>query len=825
MRAKQKVKRTIAFCICIMMLLNLLPLADMCMDGALGIVSEAEAAVTSMSASEYNSKVNSFLSDSRYKGGAVCTNCYDYTNWFTSYMFGRSPRGGDAFSNPSEIRAGDILHFYHSWSTGSSQHWIVVLSRDGNSLYTAEGNVSGGKVRISNSQYWIEGNQLKERGSTITSFDSGWHHANISGNSYTVSYNANGGTGAPGNQTKTYGTDLTLSSTVPTRTGYTFTSWNTKADGSGTSYAKGAKYTSNASVVLYAQWKQNVYNPSGVLDSVSGGVQSISIKGWAFDRDDLSKALSIHVYIGGPAGSSAAAFVGGLTANKYREDVAKTYPGVGDYHGYEGTFPTSKTGTQTVYVYAINVGSGANVLLGTKTVTIEPYTIMYNANGGTGAPGNQTKTYGTDLTLSSTVPTRTGYTFTSWNTKADGSGTSYAKGAKYTSNASVVLYAQWKQNVYNPSGVLDSVSGGVQSISIKGWAFDRDDLSKALSIHVYIGGPAGSSAAAFVGGLTANKYREDVAKTYPGVGDYHGYEGTFPTSKTGTQTVYVYAINVGSGANVLLGTKTVTIEPYTIMYNANGGTGAPGNQTKTYGNDLTLSSTVPTRTGYTFTSWNTKADGTGTSYAAGAKYIANESVTLYAQWKAESAYKLRLEGSTVRRGEQVAIPVYVEGIALGSMTIRVTYDSTKLKYIENSYSAFESTVVNDDVKGVLIIAAMNESKGSTGKLFVLNFEVVAEKTSETAVHVTVEESIDEKERNVSLTVQDAVIKITNLLLGDVNGDGKITALDARWVLQAAAGKRALKEYAQAADVNGDGKITALDARWILQAAAGKRKLQ
>lgn len=78
-------------------------------------------------------------------------------------------------------------------------------------------------------------------------------------NTYTVSYNANGGSGAPSNQTKTYGVTLTLSNTKPTRTGYTFSAWNTAQNGSGTSYAPGGSYTANAAVTLYAQWTVNTY--------------------------------------------------------------------------------------------------------------------------------------------------------------------------------------------------------------------------------------------------------------------------------------------------------------------------------------------------------------------------------------------------------------------------------------------------------------------------------------------------------------------------------------------------------------------------------------
>lgn len=61
--------------------------------------------------------------------------------------------------------------------------------------------------------------------------------------------------------------------------------------------------------------------------------------------------------------------------------------------------------------------------------------------------------------------------------------------------------------------------------------------------------------------------------------------------------------------------------------------------------------------------------------------------------------------------------------------------------------------------------------------------------------------------------------------GDVNGDGKVNAVDARFVLQASSGARTLTaEQSANADVNGDGKVNAVDARWILQVASGARIL-
>ena len=161
--------------------------------------------------------------------------------------------------------------------------------------------------------------------------------------SYTIAYNANGGSGAPSSQTKYYGKSITLSATKPTRTGYSFQGWATSASGS-VAYAAGASYTANAAVTLYAVWKANTY------------------------------------------------------------------------------------------------------------------TVSYNANGGTGAPGNQTKTYGTALTLSSTKPTRANYNFLGWAISASANTAAYAAGGSYTANAAVTLYAVWELAYVKPRIFNFSVS-------------------------------------------------------------------------------------------------------------------------------------------------------------------------------------------------------------------------------------------------------------------------------------------------------------------------------------------------------------------------------
>lgn len=107
------------------------------------------------------------------------------------------------------------------------------------------------------------------------------------------------------------------------------------------------------------------------------------------------------------------------------------------------TYPLDGGGTKTAY---------SKISL----FTMPTYTVKYSANGGSGAPSNQTKTDGTYLTLSSTKPTRTGYTFTGWGESASATTVAYSSGTTYKNNKNVTLYALWTPNKlsvnYNANG-------------------------------------------------------------------------------------------------------------------------------------------------------------------------------------------------------------------------------------------------------------------------------------------------------------------------------------------------------------------------------------
>ena len=76
--------------------------------------------------------------------------------------------------------------------------------------------------------------------------------------SYTVTYHANGGTGAPMPQKKTIGTDLTLTATQPRRSGFLFLGWAESSDALTPEYAPGGVYTKDSPAELYAVWQSQV---------------------------------------------------------------------------------------------------------------------------------------------------------------------------------------------------------------------------------------------------------------------------------------------------------------------------------------------------------------------------------------------------------------------------------------------------------------------------------------------------------------------------------------------------------------------------------------
>lgn len=117
-----------------------------------------------------------------------------------------------------------------------------------------------------------------------------------------------------------------------------------------------------------------------------------------------------------------------------------------------------KSNSAVLDVYNADKSNGTNVQLWVynkgpaQKVTFElPYMVSYNANGGSGVPSSQKKDHGKALMLSSTKPTRSGYTFLGWSTSKTATSPSYSAGGSYNGNADITLYAVWKSNTCSHS--------------------------------------------------------------------------------------------------------------------------------------------------------------------------------------------------------------------------------------------------------------------------------------------------------------------------------------------------------------------------------------
>ena len=148
-------------------------------------------------------------------------------------------------------------------------------------------NVYGGyNLSVDDAKAALGGLGFFDKGNGVWKFDGGYltyvSAAKIRPQNHTVAYDANGGTGAPANQTKYQGTALTLSSTKPTKTGYTFVNWTASIGGN---YNAGASYThdqSGGTVTMTANWTDSTAPSCSIFSakptSWSSGNGTVSIK-------------------------------------------------------------------------------------------------------------------------------------------------------------------------------------------------------------------------------------------------------------------------------------------------------------------------------------------------------------------------------------------------------------------------------------------------------------------------------------------------------------------------------------------------------------------
>ena len=482
-------------------------------------------------------------------------------------------------------------------------------------------------------------------------------YAHWIGNGYTVRFAGNGATGGnTPDQAFRYDIGQNLRRNGFTRDGYTFTGWkradNQQAYGDG-QWVTNLTTQPDGIVTMVAQWSANEahirYNPNPPAGKTAGGngtpnwdghtgdTPAIGGNGWTIDGYTFA-GWTTNADGGGTKYAPGASWTANGTLTLYAQwtpgEAGLTYDGNGATGGK--TDPQNGVTDQKVNVRqngftrdgytfvrwdtqadcrgkAVNPGDkwtlqGSSTLYACWTGNMQPLT--YHGNGATG--GNtaaQSGKTGDELTTNANGFTRDGYTFVRWDTAKDGSGTAYGEGkngvGRYTMKpAGNDLYAIWQANPasiqyrddYGATGSTPDTTGVTgQNVTIAQNGFTRP-------------------------GYTFTGWARD-RRTDPSLQPGGRY-----TLTPGTTTLWAQW----------------KADPAHLIYNSNSGSTSQTRRTDgVVDQTLTVIANPFTRSGYTFTGWNTQADGRGKAYAAGngfrlvadAKSNPVNTSVLYAQWR------------------------------------------------------------------------------------------------------------------------------------------------------------------------------------------------
>lgn len=488
-------------------------------------------------------------------------------------------------------------------------------------------------------------------------------YAHWVGNGYTVRFAGNGATGGgTPDQAFQYNIGQNLHRNGFVRDGYTFTGWkradNQQAYGDG-QWVTNLTTQPNGIVTMVAQWSANEahirYNPNPPAGKTTGGQGTPNWDGHTGDTPTIGQ--------------------NGWTIDGYTFAGWATSPD-GSGARYAPGARWTANGTLTLYAQWTPGQAG----------------LTYDGNGATGGKTDpQTGKTDEKINVRDNGFTRDGYTFVTWNTQADCKGNAVKPNSEWTLRGSSTLYACWAGNAqtltYHGNGATggntaaqsgktgDELTTNANGFTRDGYTFVRWDTAKDGSgtaygegkngVSQYVMKPAGNDLYAIWKANPATiQYRNDWPNTTGSTPDTTGNTGDTVTISqnsfdrpgytfTGWSTSKRGDPSLQPGDKHTLEPRTTTVwaqwkaDPAHLVYNSNIGT--VGSETKTV--DGVVDQTVKTitnpfdRPGYTFSGWNTQADGKGKAYATGADYVltTNDKSTpkntsvLYAQWKINGA--------------------------------------------------------------------------------------------------------------------------------------------------------------------------------------------
>ncbi len=513
-------------------------------------------------------------------------------------------------------------------------------------------------------------------------------------NKYTISFDVNGGkneaNNKPADVTATFDSKLpAINANKPKRDGYTFKGWyDTSAATGGTMYydasnraVSGKAWDKAKDTKLYARWAANPYT---VEYWNKAGTTKLSSD--ANFKYDTARNLASEPSSGISTGYSA---VGWATAKGQTE---KTY----EFGSSQKNLATS--GTKTLY------------LAETPNKYTVSFNINGGKDEANSKPADATATFDSALpAINANKPKKDGYTFKGWyDTSAATGGTMYydasnkaVSGKTWDKAKNTTLYARWAANPYtveywNKAGttklssdanfkydtarnLASEPSSGISTgYSAVGWATAKGQTEKTYEFGSSQKNLATSGTKTLYLAETPNKYTvsfninggKDEANSKPADAtatfdsalpainankpkkDGYTFKGWYDTSAATGGTMYYDASNKAVSGKTWDKAKNTTLyarwaaSPYAIAFDTQGGPEVPS-ISATYDQDVTLPA-PGARNGYRFLGWNTRADGSGTTYQAGIalakpNLATSGTATLFAQWDATISAVVPLE--------------------------------------------------------------------------------------------------------------------------------------------------------------------------------------
>ena len=691
---------------------------------------------------------------------------------------------------------------------GSQYTGLTALTRDG---YTFDGWFTA-----------ADGGTQVTADTTVTNTDAHTLYAHWTAISYTVRFNANGGSGTMSDQSFTYDAAQELTANGFTYTGYTFKGWSTStapALNADITYSNGQSVsnlttTANGIVNLYAVWTQDTYTIGYTLgeNAVNGEGNPTTYRvadlpitladptregytfiGWT-EPTLLSTATKNYSIPAGTAGDLT--FTANWQVNQYtitfQTSGGSTIASITQDYGTEVTAPanpTRKGHTFTGWDKAIPATMPAENMTIIAQWKINQYTITFNTDGGS-AIDPITQNYGAAITAPAD-PTKTGYTFNGWDKAIPAT----------MPSEDVTIKAKWTANTYTVKfDKNDTAATGTTADQT--FTYDQEEALTANGYektgYDFLGWSAASDATtatytdgqsvknlSSTNGATVTLYAVWKASIYevsfdigahpqsgttqpaPITVTYDETYGTLPTITPAPGYTFDGWYNGGNqvkdGDTVdITGDVTLTAHytpvAYTITFNTDGGTPIAA-MTYTIESEDKLPEATG-RTNYKFVEWKVVNDGDADG-----------------NWEKGSTYKVSGEGTQVsgKYGDVTLTAQWTESLRYKVEEYKYARDNQRLLIVDASGAEADEVYKYDDQVMYYTTDTDYQITTTVGG---------EEKTSEAVYYTLIEAGSTALDAEQIAKIQTAAGERMELdYNGDINGDGKINIADANTVFQ------------------------------------------